>query len=92
MLNVAFYVCPQTICSSLSMAQDAFSLANRLADKPRFHLQRFSLDGQPVHQVQVDGGLELAERADLLILPATGRAISRTLEMCIRDRATCSRR
>ena len=84
MLNVALYVCPQTICSSLSMAQDAFSLANRLADKPRFHLQRFSLDGQPVQlefaQVQVDGGLKLAEQADLLILPATGSAISRTLE------------
>ncbi len=66
------------------MAQDAFSLANRLAGAPTFQLQRFSLDGQPVQlefaQVQVDGGLELAEQANLLIVPATGSAITRTLE------------
>lgn len=84
MLRIALYVCPQTVCSSLSMAQDAFTLANRLAPQPGFHLQRFSLNGQPVQldfaQVQVDGGLELAENADLLILPATGSAITRTLE------------
>ncbi|WP_417707166.1 GlxA family transcriptional regulator [Pseudomonas sp.] len=84
MLRIALYVCPQTICSSLSMAQDAFGLANRLAGAPRFQLQRFSLDGQPVHlefaQILVDGGLELAEQADLLIVPATGSAITRTLE------------
>ncbi|PKM32574.1 MAG: transcriptional regulator, partial [Gammaproteobacteria bacterium HGW-Gammaproteobacteria-12] len=82
MLRIALYVCPQTVCSSLSMAQDAFSLANRLAGAPRFQLQRFSLDGQPVQlefaQILVDGGLELAEQADLLIVPATGSAISST--------------
>lgn len=84
MLRIALYVCPQTICSSLSMAQDAFSLANRLAGTPCFELERFSLDGQPVQlefaQIQVDGALQLAEQADLLIVPATGSAISKTLE------------
>ncbi|XLX39484.1 GlxA family transcriptional regulator [Ectopseudomonas mendocina] len=84
MLRIALYVCPQTVCSSLSMAQDAFNLANRLAGTTHFQLQRFSLDGQPVQldfaQIQVDGGLPLAEQADLLIVPATGSAISRTLE------------
>lgn len=84
MLRIALYICPQTICSSLSMAQDAFSLANRLAGTPCFELERFSLDGQPVQlefaQIQVDGGLLLAEQADLLIVPATGSAISKTLE------------
>ncbi|MFV9684422.1 GlxA family transcriptional regulator [Pseudomonas sp. NY15367] len=84
MLRIALYICPQTICSSLSMAQDAFSLANRIADTPCFELERFSLDGQPVQlefaQIQVDGALQLAEQADLLIVPATGSAISKTLE------------
>ncbi len=84
MLRIALYVCPQTVCSSLSMAQDAFSLANRLAGTPHFELLRFSLDGQPVQlefaQIQVDGGLPLAEQADLLIVPATGSAIARTLD------------
>ena len=84
MLRVALYVCPQTVCSSLSMAQDAFGMANRLSGSPRFQVQRFSLDGQPVQldfaQIQVDGGLDLGERADLLILPATGSAVTRTLE------------
>lgn len=84
MLRIALYVCPQTICSSLSMAQDAFALANRLAAAPCFRLQRFSLDARPVQlefaQIQVDGGLELAEQADLLIVPATGSAVGLTLE------------
>ncbi|WAJ38625.1 helix-turn-helix domain-containing protein [Pseudomonas sp. GOM7] len=84
MLRIALYVCPQTVCSSLSMAQDTFGLANHLAGAPRFQLQRFSLDGQPVRldfaQIMVDGGMELAEQADLLILPATGSAVARTLE------------
>lgn len=84
MLRVALYVCPQTVCSSLSMAQDAFGMANRLSASQRFQLQRFSLDGQPVQldfaQIQVDGSLALAEQADLLIFPATGSAVARTLE------------
>ena len=83
MLRVALYICPQTVCSSLSMAQDAFGLANRLHGTALFQLQRFSLDGAPVQldfaRIAVDGGLALAERADLLILPATGSAVEQTL-------------
>lgn len=83
MFTIALYVCPQTVCSSLSMACDAFALANRLADKPLFKLQRFSLDAQPVDldfaRIQVDGGLALAEQAELLMLPATGSAIDLSL-------------
>jgi len=83
MLDIALYVCPQTLCSSLSMAGDAFVLANRLAEKSLFKVQRFSLDGRPVGldfaRIQVDGGLPLAERADLLLVPATGSAIDASL-------------
>ncbi|NQD91208.1 helix-turn-helix domain-containing protein [Pseudomonas sp. CrR25] len=83
MLDIAFYVCPQTLCSSLSMASDAFALANRLAGQPLFKVQRFSLDARPVElefaRIQVDGGLELGARADLLIVPATGSAIDANL-------------
>ena len=84
MLRIALYVCPQTVCSSLSMAMDAFQLANQLAGERLFHLQRFSLDGQAVDlqfaRISVDGDLSLAEGADLVMLPATGSAIDRTLE------------
>lgn len=84
MLRIALYVCPQTVCSSLSMAMDAFQLANQLAGERLFHLQRFSLDGQAVElqfaRISVDGDLSLAEGADLVMLPATGSAIERTLE------------
>ncbi len=83
MLNVAIYVCPQTVCSSLSMAIDAFALANQLAGQALFKLQRFSLDGRPVElgfaSIRVDGDLSLAEQADLILLPATGSAIEHTL-------------
>ncbi|SFP96517.1 GlxA family transcriptional regulator [Pseudomonas borbori] len=83
MPTIALYVCRQTVCSSLSMACDAFALANRLAGKPLFELQRFSLDAQPVDldfaRIRVDGGLALAEQADLLMLPATGSAIDLSL-------------
>jgi len=83
MLKVALYVCPQSVCSSLSMAMDAFALANQLAGQPLFQVQRFSLDGRSVElgfvSVRVDGDLRLAEQADLLLLPATGSAIDTTL-------------
>ncbi|RJG10646.1 helix-turn-helix domain-containing protein [Pseudomonas cavernicola] len=83
MLNIAIYVCPQTVCSSLSMANDAFVLANQLAGQALFKLQRFSLDGQSVDlgfaSIRVDGDLSLAEQADLILLPATGSAIEQTL-------------
>ena len=83
MLKIALYVCPQTVCSSLSMATDAFALANQMAERRLFQILRFSLDGQPVDldfaRIQVDGGLALAEQADWLILPATGSAIDTNL-------------
>jgi transcriptional regulator GlxA family with amidase domain len=83
MLKIALYVCPQTVCSSLSMAMDALALANRLAEQPLFQLQRFSLDGEAVDlgfaRIQVDGGLNLAEDADIVLLAATGSAIDTTL-------------
>ncbi len=83
MLKIALYVCPQTVCSSLSMATDAFALANQMAERRLFQILRFSLDGQPVDldfaRIQVDGGLTLAQQADWLILPATGSAIDTNL-------------
>lgn len=83
MLKIALYVCPQTVCSSLSMAMDAFVLANRLAQRRLFELQRVSLDGKAVDlgfaQIQVDGDLSLAEDADLILLAASGSAIDNTL-------------
>lgn len=83
MLTIALYICPQTVCSSLSMTMDAFNLANRLASQPPFRLVRVSLDGQAVDldfaRVQVDGDLELAEQANVLLLPASGSAIDNTL-------------
>lgn len=83
MLTIALYICRHTVCSSLSMAMDAFALANRLAERPLFRLQRVSLDGQTVDLgfalVQVDGDLHLAETADLVLLPASGSAIDELL-------------
>ncbi|WP_445937133.1 GlxA family transcriptional regulator [Pseudomonas sp.] len=83
MLKIALYVCPQTVCSSLSMAMDAFVLANRLAEQRLLNLQRVSLDGQAVDlgfaQIQVDGDLSLAEDVDLILLAATGSVINSTL-------------
>jgi transcriptional regulator GlxA family with amidase domain len=83
MLKIALYVCPQTVCSSLSMAMDAFALANQMAEQPLFQILRFSLDAEPVDlgfaRIQVDGGLPLAEQADWLILPATGSVIDLSL-------------
>jgi len=83
MLKIALYVCPQTVCSSLSMAMDAFTLANRLAAQRLFTLTRVSLDGVTVDldfaQIQVDGDLRLAEDADVVLLPASGSAIDSTL-------------
>ena len=84
MIKIALYLCPQTVLSSLSLADDAFRLANQLASEPLFELCRVSADGQAVQlgyaQLQVDGDLRLAEPADLLLIPATGSALARTLE------------
>lgn len=84
MIRIALYLCPQTVLSSLSMADDAFRLANQLGGEALFALQRVSVDGQPVQlgyaRLQVDGDLQLAESADLLLIPATGSALERTLQ------------
>ncbi|WP_447589681.1 GlxA family transcriptional regulator [Aquipseudomonas campi] len=84
MIRIALYVCPQTVCSSLTMADDAFRLANLLAGEECFRIQRVSSDGKAVElgfvEVRVDGDLRLAEEADLLLIPATGSAQHRTLE------------
>jgi len=83
MIQVAVFVSPQTVCSSLSQTCDAFSLANRLAGQRLFALQRFSVDGQPVTlgyaQIQVDGDLASAESANLIVLPAAGSDIDALL-------------
>ncbi len=82
-LHISLYVCPQTVISSLSQAHDCFGLANHLAGSPEFRLSHCSRDGQavqlPYARIDVDGDLTLAESADLLLLPATGSDIARTL-------------
>lgn len=80
MIRLAIFVCPQTLCSSLSLVCDAFNLANRLAGQALFQLSRFSLDGQPVQldyaHISVAGGLEVADNAALVLLPAAGSDIA----------------
>lgn len=84
MIRVALYVGPQTVCSSLSMADDAFRLANLLAGERLFETFRVSQDGQPVElgfmQVRVEGDLQHAEQADLVLIPASGSSVSRMLD------------
>lgn len=82
---IAVYVCPHTVMSSLSTALDCFVLANRLSGKTMFRLRKVSADGQPVRtgygELAVDGGLELAAAADLLLVPAIGQDIDPVLVM-----------
>ncbi|MEO4047668.1 helix-turn-helix domain-containing protein [Pseudomonas sp. CAU 1711] len=84
MPRIALYTCPQTVLSSLSMADDAFRLANRLAGEALFEPVRISADGRPVQldyaQLSVDGDLRLAESAELLLIPATGSDLDKSLE------------
>lgn len=84
MPRIALYTCPQTVCTSLGLAGDAFALANHLAGKAVFHVQRVSLDGQPVEldfaRIQVNGALQQAEEADTVIIPATGSAVDSCLQ------------
>lgn len=84
MIRVAIYVCPQTVLSSLSMIIDALQLANQLAGKPLFALQRVSASGNAVElgiaEVRVQGDLSLANDAELLLIPATGSALQLTLD------------
>ncbi|PZP23760.1 GlxA family transcriptional regulator [Pseudomonas kuykendallii] len=83
MFRVALIVCPHTVCSSLSMADDAFRLAERLAGGGLFEVSRVSVDGRPVDlglmRIQIDGDLRLAESADLVVLPASGSNVKATL-------------
>lgn len=83
MIRIALFVCAQTVCSSLSQAYEAFALANQLARQKLFKIERFSLDGGPVQlayaRIDVDGDLQLAASADLIILPATGSDIDTLL-------------
>lgn len=83
MIRIAVFVCPQTVCSSLSLTCDTFALANQLAGRHLFNVQRFSLDGHsvqlPYAQISIEGGLPLAAEADLVVLPATGSDIDATL-------------
>lgn len=76
MFRIALFVCPQTLCSSLGLAMDAFHLANRLAGRRLFEVQRVSADGAPVDlpfgRIEVEGSLERAAHSDLLLIPATG--------------------
>jgi transcriptional regulator GlxA family with amidase domain len=39
MIRIAIFVCPQTVCSSLSLTCDTFALANQLAGQRLFDVQ-----------------------------------------------------
>ncbi|WP_371230463.1 GlxA family transcriptional regulator [Pseudomonas sp. QE6] len=82
MFRIALFVCPQTLCSSLGLAMDAFHLANRLAGRRLFDVLRVSADGMPVilsfGRVEVEGGLDLASGCNLLLIPATGADVAAT--------------
>lgn len=60
-----------------------FALANRFAGQPLFRVQKVSADGLPVKtaygEMPVEGGLELATVANLLLVPAIGQDIDRVL-------------
>lgn len=45
MIKIALVVCPQTVISSLAMAQDCFNLANQLSAQTLFHIYKVSVDG-----------------------------------------------
>ncbi|WP_370599968.1 GlxA family transcriptional regulator [Pseudomonas nitroreducens] len=82
MFRIALFVCPQTLCSSLGLAMDAFHLANRLAGRRLFEVLRVSADGMPVAlsfgHIEVEGGLDLASDCSLLLIPATGPDVAAT--------------
>lgn len=84
MITIALLLCPSTVPSSLALALDVFQLANQVAAQRRpgaalFRLQRVSVDGRAVPsalgRLEVDGGLDGAARADLLLVPAVGRQL-----------------
>ncbi|HSW05417.1 GlxA family transcriptional regulator [Aquabacterium sp.] len=84
MITIALLLCPSTVPSSLAMALDVFQLANQVASQapggaPLFRLQRISIDARPIDsplgRLNVDGGLDGAARADLLLVPAVGHQL-----------------
>ncbi|NRF66066.1 helix-turn-helix domain-containing protein [Aquincola sp. S2] len=77
MLTIALAITPHTVPSSLAMALDVLRLGNRhAAPRPLAKLLRLSADGRgvdsPLGRWSVDGALDAAERADLLLFPAIG--------------------
>ncbi|KAF1051018.1 MAG: HTH-type transcriptional regulator CdhR [Stenotrophomonas maltophilia] len=84
MLRIALYAGPQTVLSSLGLALDAFTLANRLLPRPAFEVLRVSADGQPVElpiaSLRVDAGLADLGRDDLLLIPACGADLPAMLD------------
>lgn len=81
---IALYVCQHTIMSSLCMAQDCFHLANQQAGEILFQLHKVSANGLSVTvqdtEVKVDGDLNSAIAADLLIIPAIGSQIQTVID------------
>lgn len=79
MTSVALYLCPQTVASSLALANDAFQAANLHAGRELFRLLKVSVDGAAVPStlgsLNVDGDLALAAQADILLLPAIGARV-----------------
>ena len=84
MIKIALLVCPQTVISSLAMAQDCFNVANQLAAQPLFQVYKVSVDGLNVHlkdmQLKMDGDLTLAENADLVLIPPIGANVKAVIE------------
>jgi transcriptional regulator GlxA family with amidase domain len=79
MTSVALYLCPQTVASSLALANDAFQAANLHAGREVFRLLKVSVDGAAVPSalgsLSVDGDLAQAAQADILLLPAIGARV-----------------
>jgi len=65
--------------SSLAMAQDCFRMANQQAGHTLFVLKKVSDNGLPVilhdGQINIDGTLDSALDADLLLIPAIGSQV-----------------
>ena len=84
MIKIALLVCPQTVISSLAMAQDCFNLANQLAAQPLFQVYKVSVDGLNVQLkdmlLKVDGDLPIAANADLVLLPAIGANVKAVIQ------------
>ncbi|WP_245399752.1 GlxA family transcriptional regulator [Atopomonas sediminilitoris] len=75
-MHIALWVSPHTLSASISLVLDALQLANQCAGKRLFTWRRVSIDGHPVPldwcQMAVEGDLNSARDADLLLIPAIG--------------------